>query len=115
MKNQFKTIFYYVLIGLFTTQFLVVNVIAGEKKVIEKLDDLPKHTYEIQSTVSELIVYSFFVLPFVLLVIFFQALIEEKYILEKKYSNQYIEYKEKVGMFFPKITKNNYSSWLTFF
>ena len=56
MKNQFKTIFYYVLIGLFTTQFLVVNVIAGEKKVIEKLDDLPKHTYEIQSTVSELIV-----------------------------------------------------------
>ena len=39
---------------------------------------------------------------FVLLAIV-QAFIEEKYILEKEFGDEYREYKKKVGMFFPKI------------
>lgn len=50
-------------------------------------------------------IYSFYVLPLVLIAIFFQALIEEKYILEKEFGAEYLEYKKKVGMFFPKIIR----------
>jgi protein-S-isoprenylcysteine O-methyltransferase Ste14 len=32
-----------------------------------------------------------------------QAIIEEKYILEKKFGKEYKEYQNAVGMFFPKI------------
>ena len=48
-------------------------------------------------------IYSLIVLPFVLLVIYIQAIIEEKYILQKKYPEEYKKYKKNVGMFFPKI------------
>ncbi len=51
-------------------------------------------------------IYSFYVLTLVIIAIFFQALIEEKYILEKEFADEYLEYKKKVGMFFPKIIRN---------
>jgi len=47
--------------------------------------------------------YSFYILPVLIIFILFQALIEEKYIIEKEFGNEYKEYKKKVGMFFPKI------------
>ena len=51
-------------------------------------------------------VYSIFVMPAVIIAIIFQAFIEEKYILEKEFGDEYIEYKRKTGMLFPKIRKN---------
>ena len=47
--------------------------------------------------------YSFYILPVLIICILFQALIEEKYILEKEFGDEYREYKKKVRMFFPKI------------
>jgi protein-S-isoprenylcysteine O-methyltransferase Ste14 len=46
---------------------------------------------------------SIYILPVLIIFILFWALIEEKYILEKEFGNEYKEYKKKVGMFFPKI------------
>lgn len=47
-------------------------------------------------------IYSLYVMPILIISILFQALVEEKYILEKEFGDGYIEYKKKVGMFFPK-------------
>ncbi len=40
--------------------------------------------------------------PLIALLTVIQALIEEKYILEKKFGNTYSEYRKRVGMFIPK-------------
>jgi len=44
--------------------------------------------------------------PLIALLTVIQALIEEKYILEKKFGNAYFEYKKRVGMFIPKRRKH---------
>ncbi len=49
--------------------------------------------------------YSFYLIPVIAIVIFLQALIEEKYILEVEFGIEYQEYQKKVGMFLPKIRK----------
>ena len=50
-------------------------------------------------------IYSLIILPFIILVIFIQARIEEKYILENKFREEYTNYKKNVGMFLPKFKK----------
>ena len=42
------------------------------------------------------------VVPLITLLTVIQELIEEKYILEKKFGNAYSEYIKRVGMFIPK-------------
>ena len=49
--------------------------------------------------------YSLYVVPLLILSIVCQAIIEERYILEKEFGDAYREYKKRVGMFFPKIRK----------
>ncbi|HAW49553.1 TPA: hypothetical protein DCX16_01180 [bacterium] len=49
--------------------------------------------------------YSFYILPVLIIMILLQAFIEEKYILEKEFGNEYREYKKKVGMFLPKVRR----------
>jgi len=49
--------------------------------------------------------YSFCILPILIIFILLWAPIEEKYILEKSFGNEYKEYKKKVGMFFPKVRR----------
>jgi protein-S-isoprenylcysteine O-methyltransferase Ste14 len=52
-------------------------------------------------------IYSLYIVPLLILCIVFQAIIEERYILEKEFGDAYIEYKKKVGMFLPKIWKKS--------
>lgn len=49
--------------------------------------------------------YTFYILPVLIIHILVWALIEEKYILEREFGDEYREYKKKVGMFFPKIRR----------
>lgn len=49
--------------------------------------------------------YSLYVLPALIISILFQALIEEKYILEKEFKDDYRNYQDKVGMFLPRIRR----------
>lgn len=43
------------------------------------------------------------ILPVSIIYMLLWALIEEKYILEKAFGDEYREYKKNVGMFLPKI------------
>jgi len=49
--------------------------------------------------------YSLCLLPFIGGVIYIQALIEERYVLEKKFGREYAEYRKRVGMLIPRIVK----------
>ena len=46
-------------------------------------------------------------LPIIAMMIYAQALIEEKYILEKMFGEAYVTYREQVGMLLPRLTVNN--------
>lgn len=48
-------------------------------------------------------VYSIYFLPVLIVSILLQALIEERYILEKEFGKEYENYKKTVGMFLPTI------------
>lgn len=48
-------------------------------------------------------IYSFYILPVLIISILCQALIEERYILQKEFGDEYRGYKKKVGMFLPKV------------
>ncbi len=48
-------------------------------------------------------IYSIYLIPLLIVSILLQAFIEEKYMLEKEFGKEYEKYKERVGMFFPKI------------
>ncbi|MDI6905725.1 MAG: isoprenylcysteine carboxylmethyltransferase family protein [Candidatus Bathyarchaeia archaeon] len=50
-------------------------------------------------------IYCLYLVPLFVLLAIVQAFIEEKYILEKEFGDEYREYKKKVGMFFPKIRR----------
>ncbi len=50
-------------------------------------------------------VYSLCLVPLVGAVIYVQALIEERYILEKRFGREYREYKRRVGMFLPRVAR----------
>jgi protein-S-isoprenylcysteine O-methyltransferase Ste14 len=52
-------------------------------------------------------VYSLGTLPLIGGIIYIQALIEERYILEKKFGKEYIEYKKRVGMLIPRISQTH--------
>ena len=52
-------------------------------------------------------IYSILMMPVLIIAIIFQALIEEKFILEKEFGDVYIQYKKKVGMLFPKIRRSS--------
>jgi protein-S-isoprenylcysteine O-methyltransferase Ste14 len=47
--------------------------------------------------------YCLYLVPLFILFIMVQALIEEKYILEKEFGKEYAEYRKSVGMIFPRI------------
>ncbi len=49
--------------------------------------------------------YGLYLLPLIGGIIFCQALIEEKYILEKKFEQEYGAYRKRVGMLLPKIAR----------
>ena len=48
-------------------------------------------------------VYCIYLIPLITLLAIVQAFIEEKYILEKEFGEEYRKYRKRVGMFFPKI------------
>ncbi|MFW9993956.1 MAG: methyltransferase family protein [Candidatus Odinarchaeota archaeon] len=50
--------------------------------------------------------YCVLILPLLTLVIVFQAFIEEKYILEKEFGEEYSEYQKQVRMFIPKMKRS---------
>ena len=50
-------------------------------------------------------VYSLCLMPLIGVIIYSQALIEERYVLEKKFGREYAEYKKRVGMLIPRIVK----------
>ncbi len=50
-------------------------------------------------------VYSLCLMPLIGGIIYAQALIEERYVLEKKFGREYTQYKNRVGMLIPRITK----------
>jgi protein-S-isoprenylcysteine O-methyltransferase Ste14 len=50
-------------------------------------------------------VYSLCLMPFIGGIIYSQALIEERYVLEKKFGREYAEYRKRVGMLIPRIGK----------
>jgi len=50
-------------------------------------------------------IYCFYFIPIVFLLNWQQALFEEEYILKRKFDEEYIEYKKRVGMFIPKWRK----------
>jgi protein-S-isoprenylcysteine O-methyltransferase Ste14 len=49
--------------------------------------------------------YTLYILPALVIFIWLWAVIEEKYVLEKEFGDEYREYKKKVGMFFSKNRK----------
>jgi len=49
--------------------------------------------------------YCFYLIPLIIFLNWLQAVLEEKYILEKEFGDEYREYKKNVGMFLPKIVK----------
>lgn len=48
-------------------------------------------------------VYSLYMLPLIIGIIYAQALIEEKFILEKRFGDKYRQYQKRVGMLVPRI------------
>ncbi len=50
-------------------------------------------------------IYCFYLILLVVFLNWLQAFLEEKFILEKKFGDEYIEYKKNVGMFLPKIVR----------
>lgn len=50
-------------------------------------------------------VNSLLMLPLIGGIIYVQALIEERYILEKRFGSEYKEYKKRVGMLIPRVRK----------
>jgi protein-S-isoprenylcysteine O-methyltransferase Ste14 len=52
-------------------------------------------------------IYCLFLIPVVILLNWLQAFLEEKYLLEKLFGDEFRKYKKKVGMFLPKISKKN--------
>jgi protein-S-isoprenylcysteine O-methyltransferase Ste14 len=50
-------------------------------------------------------VYSLCLMPLIAAIVYSQALIEERYILEKKFGKEYAAYKKQVGMLIPRIAK----------
>ncbi|MBE3092135.1 MAG: isoprenylcysteine carboxylmethyltransferase family protein [Candidatus Hydromicrobium sp.] len=50
-------------------------------------------------------IYCLYLLPLFIFLIFVQAFVEEKYILEKEFGKEYIEYKKTVKMFLPTFKK----------
>ncbi|MFX1505342.1 MAG: methyltransferase family protein [Promethearchaeota archaeon] len=48
------------------------------------------------------------IFPLILILVVFQAVIEEKYILEKEFGIEYSEYRKQVGMIFPKRNRFNF-------
>ena len=51
--------------------------------------------------------YALGFLPLIAGLIYAQAIIEEKYILEKEFKEAYVTYREQVGMLLPRLTVNN--------
>lgn len=49
--------------------------------------------------------YSLCLMPLIGGIIYSQALIEERYVLEKKFGREYAEYRKRVGMLIPRIVK----------
>jgi len=47
-------------------------------------------------------IYCFYLIPVIIFLNWLQAFLEEKYLLEKRFGNEYRGYKKKVGMFLPK-------------
>ncbi|MBM3301555.1 MAG: isoprenylcysteine carboxylmethyltransferase family protein [Deltaproteobacteria bacterium] len=50
-------------------------------------------------------VYSLCLMPLIGGIIYVQAVIEERYILEKKFGREYTEYRKRVGMLIPRVVK----------
>lgn len=50
-------------------------------------------------------IYCFYLIPVIIFLNWLQAFLEEKYLLEKRFGNEYRGYKKKVGMFLPKIMR----------
>ncbi len=50
-------------------------------------------------------IYTILLFPLFIIPIYIQAWVEEKYILKKVFADKYEEYKQEVGMLFPKINK----------
>jgi protein-S-isoprenylcysteine O-methyltransferase Ste14 len=48
-------------------------------------------------------IYSLLMIPLIVVIVVFQALIEERYILEVKFGNEYNEFRKNVGMLIPRI------------
>jgi hypothetical protein len=54
--------------------------------------------------------YTLGLIPLIGGIIYTQALIEEKYILEKKFGREYVEYSERVGMLIPRVMRGRSES-----
>jgi len=50
-------------------------------------------------------IYSLYLIPVIIFLNWLQAVLEEKYILEKAFGDEYREYRKRVGMFFPKFRR----------
>ncbi|MFX0113508.1 MAG: methyltransferase family protein [Candidatus Hodarchaeota archaeon] len=50
-------------------------------------------------------IYSLYLIPVIIFLNGVQAFLEEKHILEKRFGEEYREYKQKVGMYLPKTMK----------
>lgn len=55
-------------------------------------------------------VYSLCLMPLIGGIIYVQALIEERYILEKKFGRAYAEYRKRVGMLIPRVARGRSQS-----